>query len=170
MINETNPGYAAETSGPDAASIAAACVKQTLTDLWDGMAKASAGFEQTQAKLVKSTETAMTKAVEIVGGNLNALTRSGQIWVAGVNDLSKQVAASVQASFQETAGAVRALAAVKSLQEAIDLQSGFARGSLGKAMAESDRFARASLKLTEQAMAPVTERVRIAGETFAKAL
>lgn len=165
MDNQTKTNSAAEAIGTTA-SIAATRVKQTIADLSDGMARATAGFEQTQAKLVKGSESAMTKAAAMFGGNVEAFAKSGQIWAAGVQDLSKQVTASVQSSFQETTGAFKTLASVKSLREAIELQAGFARKALNQALVESGRLTQASLKLTEQALAPVTERVRIAGQTF----
>jgi phasin family protein len=129
----------------------------------------SGSFEQVQAKLFKGAGSAMNKTAEMVGGNLAALTKSGQIWAAGVQDLSQQVAASVQSTVQETTNAFKTLTAVKSLREVIEVQSGFARNALDKAMSESGRLAQTSLKLTEQTLAPVTERIRVAGETLRNA-
>lgn len=167
MTNETTTINPAETASA-AARGTAECLQQRMADLSVGMARASAGFEETQAKLIQSTETTMTKVAEAVGGNIAALTRSGQIWAAGVQELSKQVAGSFQSTFQDTAGVIKTLATVTSLKQAIELQSGFVRATLDKTMAESSRLAQASLKLTEQALAPVTERARMTGEAFSK--
>ena len=60
------------------------------------MTKAAAGFTETQAKVKEGMEKAMKTAEEFVAfsqGNLEALLKSGQIWAAGVQDLSKQMAA-----------------------------------------------------------------------------
>jgi phasin family protein len=65
-------------------------------------------------------------------------------------------------------GVLETLGTAKSLKEAIDRQSGFARTALEKAMSESGRLRQASLKLTEQALAPLTARVNVAVETFGK--
>ena len=102
-------------------------------------------------------------------GNIEAITKASQIWAAGVQDLSKQVAATAQASFDESMSVFKSLGTVKSLKEAIDLQSSLARGALEKAMAESGKLTDASLKLTEQAFAPITARVNLAVEKFGKA-
>jgi phasin family protein len=96
--------------------------------------------------------------------NLEALTKCTQIWTAGVEDLTKQAATSFQGSVEETVGVVKKLGTVKSLKEAIDLQSGFVRTTLERLVSESGRFAEASVRLTEQALAPVTERLRLIGE------
>ena len=102
-------------------------------------------------------------------GHLEALTQSGQIWTAGVKELAEQATATMQASFQDTMAMFKTLTSVKSPKEAIDLQSGMARSALETTMAAYGKLTEASLKLSEQAMAPITARVTAAVETFAKA-
>lgn len=170
MSNDTTTTNRTETR-TIAATLAARSVEQTIAGLSEGMARAAAGLEQTQATLKGNSEIAMKKAAAFVTfgqANIEALTQSGQIWTAGVQDLSKQVAASLEASVQETLGVFKTLGSVKSLREAIELQSGFARTALEKAMADSNRLTQASLKLTEQALAPLADRVRLASDTFGK--
>ena len=63
----------------------------------------------------------------------------------------------------------KALTGAKSLKDAFDLQASLARTALEKTMAESGKLTDASLKLTEQALAPLTARVTLAMEKFAQA-
>ena len=79
------------------------------------------------------------------------------------------MAATAQASFEENMNLFKTLGTVKSLKEAIDLQSGLARSALEKAVAESGKLTDASMKLTEQTLAPLTARVNLAVEKFGKA-
>lgn len=160
-----------ETIKATATDAAAKGFEQTVAGLKDGMAQATAGIEQTQAKLKEGMEKAMKTAEELVTfgqGNFEAFTKSSQIWTTGVQDLSKQVAATAQASLDETMSMFKSLGTVKSLKEAIDLQASMARAALEKTMAESGKLTDASLKLTEQAMAPITARVNLAVEKFGK--
>jgi phasin family protein len=60
----------------------------------------------------------------------------------------------------------RALTSAKSLKEAFDLQAGFARASVEKALSEGGKITETSLKLVEQASAPISARVTAAVETF----
>lgn len=146
-------------------------IDQTIAALKDGMAQAAAGFEKTQAKVKEHFEKAVRTAEDMVQfsqGNFEAFVQSGQIWAAGVQDLSKQVAASVQASYEEGVSNLRALASVKTVKEAVDLQTQVARTSIEKAVADTSRFTDASVKLFEQALAPITARVTLAVEKFAK--
>lgn len=146
-------------------------IEQTVSALKQGMSQATAGFEKTQVRMKEGMEKAMKTAEEFVAfgqGNLEAIMKSGQIWTAGVQDLSKQVAATAQASFEETLSAFKAMTSAKSLKDAFDMQASLARTTMEKALSESGRLTDASFKLTEQALAPLTARVTLAVETFAK--
>ena len=78
------------------------------------------------------------------------------------------MAATAQAQFEETVATFKAIASAKSLKDAFDLQASLARGAIEKTLAESGKLTDASLKLTEQTLAPITARVTLAVEKFAK--
>ena len=102
-------------------------------------------------------------------GNVEAFVQSGQIFAAGLQDISKQIAANAQASFEETLSALRALTSVRSVKEAVELQTSLARTSIEKAVAQTGHVAETSYKLAEQAFAPIASRVTLAVESFSKA-
>ena len=102
-------------------------------------------------------------------GNVEAFVKSGQIFAAGFQDISTQIAANAQASFAETMTALRALTSVRSVKEAIELQTSLARTSLEKAVAQTGHVAETSYKLAEQAFAPIAGRVTLAVEQFGRA-
>jgi phasin family protein len=114
--------------------------------------------------MMKSTE----DFVAFGQANLEAFVKSGQIWSAGVQELTKQIATSAKASFDESVSTFKAISTAKSVKEAMELQSTFAKAALEKAMAESNKLTDASIKLTEQTLAPITARVTSAVETFGK--
>jgi phasin family protein len=143
----------------------------TVSAINAGAAKTRAGMVTTQAKVKENMDKAMRTAQDFVSfsqGNFEAFIKSGQIWAAGVQDIGKQVAATAQAHYDESVSVFKALTTVKSLKEAFDLQSGLARTSLEKAVSETGRLTDASLKLAEEAIAPLTARVTLAVETFSK--
>ncbi len=146
-------------------------IEHTVAALKDGMAQAAVGFEKTQARVKEGMEKAMRTAEDFVAfgqGNVEAMMKAGQIWAAGMQDIGKQVAATAQGSLEEAMATFKALATVKSLKDAIDLQTGLARTTIEKTLAESGKLTDASIKLTEQTMAPITARVSLAVEKFAK--
>jgi phasin family protein len=157
---------------PTAEAITSQGIDAAVSSLKDDAAKATAGFETTQAKVKEGMEKAMKTAEEFVTfsqGNVEAVVKSSQIWATGMQDISKQVAASAQATIDETMATFKALSAVKSLKDAFELQAAFARSAMEKTMAESGKLTDASFKLTEQALAPITARVSAAVEKFGKA-
>ena len=167
----TNKAKIIEAS-PDAERAASKGIDATVSTMKEGVAQATGGFEAAQSKMKEGVEKAMKTAEELVSfsqGNMEAMMKSGQIWATGVQSLSKHMAAAVQASLDETMAAFKALTSVKSLKDALELQSAFARSALEKSVAESGKLTDASFKLTEQTMAPITARVTVAVDKLAKA-
>ena len=98
--------------------------------------------------------------------NMDALIKSSQIVATGLQDMSRMVAASMQSTMDETMSAFRAMSGVRSIREAMDLQTSLARSTVEKAVTQSGQVAQTSLKLAEQAMAPIANRVTVAVDTF----
>jgi phasin family protein len=119
----------------------------------------------------ESVEKAMKTAEEMVSfsqGNMEAFLKASQIFTTGMQDISKHLAASSKHSMEESVAFTKSLMGVKSVKEAVDLQSGFAKSSVEKAVAETSKITDASVKLAEQAIAPITARLTLAVEKFGK--
>ncbi len=146
----------------------AAAVEQTTKK---ALALTTASIEKTKTEATANMEKAMKTAEDMVTfgqGNMEAFVKAGQIWAAGVQDLSKQMAATAQAQMDQTVATFKALAGVKSFKEAVDLQSTLARSTVEKAVAETGKLTDASMKLAEQTFAPITARVTLAVEKFGR--
>ena len=166
-------------SASDLAAASAKAVSTTITATADTVAavtseavEAASAIEPTQPTITQGIKTMMKTTEDFVAfsqANLEAFVKSGQIWSAGVQELTKQIASSAKASFDESVSTFKAMSTAKSVKEAIDLQSTFAKAALEKAMAESNKLTDASIRLTEQTLAPITARVTVAVETFGKA-
>lgn len=100
--------------------------------------------------------------------NIDAMVKSSQILATGVQDLTKQFATAAQASMDEVMANMRALSSVKSVKEAIEMQTTLARTAIEKSLAHTGQVADQSLKLAEQAIAPISGRLAIASEGFTK--
>ena len=144
---------------------------KTLVAVKDGMERAAKGLETSQVKIKEQVEKAMKTAEEVLvfsQGNMEALMKAGQIYATGFQDISKHFAASSRNSLEESVAFTKALMGVKSVKEAVDLQTGFTKTSIEKAVSETNRLTDASVKLTEQVIAPLTARFTLAVETFGK--
>lgn len=162
---------ATAAASESAAQVVSKGFEKTMTSLQDGVAQATNNFATTQTKAKENMDKAVKSTEELVAfsqGNLDAVVKSSQIWAAGVQDIGKQFAATAQANFDASVAAFKGLGSAKTLKDAVDLQANLARTSLEKATTESTKLTEASLKLAEQAFAPIAARLTLAAEKFAK--
>ena len=165
-ITEPAPKPAVVLPKPITAAVA------TIAAVTAEAVKPSSATKPTKPTITQGIKTMMKSTEDFVAfgqANLEAFVKSGQIWSAGVQELTKQFATSAKASFDESVSTFKAISTAKSVKEAMDLQSTFAKAALEKAMAESNKLTDASIKLTEQTLAPITARVTVAVENFGKA-
>jgi phasin family protein len=111
---------------------------------------------------------AAEQAAEFGRGNAEAVAKSAQVYMAGVQDLSKQTMALVQGLGEHAVESVKALSSVKSLKEATEIQTTYARTAMERTFAETAKLQEASLKLIEAAFAPLSARMTLAVETMSK--
>ncbi len=153
-------------------AVSAKTFDQTVAAMKDNMSKATSTVETSQLQFKEGITKTMKTAEDVVAfsqGNMEALMKSSQIWSTGLQDISKQMASSMQASYEEAVSAFKAMTSVKSLKEAVDLQVGLARSAVEKSVTESSKYTDASFKLAEQAIAPISSRMTLAVEKFGKA-
>jgi hypothetical protein len=131
-------------------------------DDMDGSTGMTMGATKTMANLTKT----VGELTSFSQGNIEAIVQSGQVWVAGCQDISKAMAAAAQGHLERTTSAWKALISVKSLKDVMDLRPSLSHVSFETAFAETGKLTDASVKLAEQTMAPITERVMLAVERF----
>ena len=121
-----------------------------------------------ETKMEKITQTT-EELVSFSQANVEAIVKSSQIWAAGVSDIGKTFAATAQAQIDATMATLKAITGVKSFKDAVELQTTLTRSSVESAVAETGKLTDASMKLAEQAFAPITARVNVALAKFSKA-
>jgi phasin family protein len=139
----------------------------------EGAAQTRVAVEKGMEQASRTAEGMFKAAGEVVEfgrGNFEAMTRATQTYVAGAQDLQRQGFALIQGLTDHALEGAKALAAVKSLKEAADIQATYAKAALEKAMAESAKLSEAAFKLAEQSAAPIAARVTVAVEKFSKPL
>lgn len=108
-----------------------------------------------QSEAFKSYE----DAIQAAKATVDAFTKSGTILTQGLQDLSKAVISLTQQTVEETVSASQQLLTVKSLPELVEAQAALAKASFDKLVAEGTRLSDMSVKLIEQATAPITQQV-----------
>ena len=157
----------------DVKKIAAEGTAQAQTMMNEGAAKTRAAMEMGMEKMTKGAEGFM-KAAEEAGefgrGNVEAFTKAAQTWATGAQELARQAMALAQGMTDHTLEGAKALSGVKSLNEAAEIQTKYAKAAIEKAVAESAKMQEAVFKLAEQAVAPISARMSVAMEKMAKPL
>lgn len=122
--------------------------------------------EKASAQLLKGYEeyTAFNKAT------VDALVKSSTIAVKGAEDINKELVAFAQASFDKSVAAGRAFLSAKSINEVVELQNSYAKQSFDSLVAEATKIQELSVKVANEAFAPLNARVNAAVEKFAKPL
>jgi phasin family protein len=140
--------------------------------LTNGVSTVMATLEKTKADVTINVQKTMKTAEELLAfgqGNIEAFTASGQILAVGAQELGKSLVQQAKVQADETVAAFKSFAAVKSVQDLLDLQTEFARSLFAKSAAETGRLSAATRKLADEALAPVNARVALAAETFSRA-
>ena len=153
------------------AAVAGAAQAQKM--FTDGTAQARAAVEQGVAQATKAAEGFMKgaeEAAEFARGNFEAVSKCAQLWTVGAQDIARQYMAVAQSYTDTALEGAKALAAVKSLKEAAEIQASYAKSAMEKAMADAAKLNEASVKLAETAFAPITARVQLAVEKMGKPL
>jgi phasin family protein len=158
-----------DTTTPVSGPIAAPSFVRAKAELKEGATQAAAGFEQAQATIRTSMEKAMKTTEELISfnqGNFEAVARASQAFATGLQDMTQYFAATAKASMEETVSTYKAIATAKSVKEAMELQTKLVRGLLDKAVSHNSQLADATIKLSEQTLAPLTARVSLATQVF----
>lgn len=139
----------------------------------DGTVQARAAVEKTMetanktaADLMKAAE----EAAEFSRGNLEALTKASQLYVTGVQDLSRQTMAMFQAFSEHAIEGVKAMSAMKSMKDAADFQASFTKTAFERAVNDTTKISEAAMKLAETSIEPISARMTLAMEKIAKPL
>jgi phasin family protein len=164
----------AEAQATSQAATAQKTMEKTMDKTMnEGVTKVRETMEQGMQQATKSAEgfyKAAEQAAEFGRGNLEAMTKATQTLTTGLQDLGRQYFAMSQAITDHAMESAKALAGVKSLKEAADIQAAFAKASLERTLAETSKLQEAAYRLAEQASAPLTARMTLAAEKFGKPL
>jgi len=123
---------------------------------------ARAATEAPAAAARKAQDTAFAGYQDVVAFNretFDALVTAGTILTQGLHDLSRAALGLVQVSIEDNVTAAKALLTARTVQDLIDVQADLSRASLDHLLGESTRLTGETLRLAEDAAAPLTARV-----------
>ena len=132
--------------------------------------KSAAADAQTRAKAAFDKFLGFAGLVnEFTKGNVEALVESGKILGAGVQDMARGEFEAAKGAFETATADLKAMAAVKSPTELFKLQGEIARRNFDAAVARASKNAEVSVKLANDAFAPISSRMSLAAERLSNA-
>lgn len=130
------------------------------------------GLVKAQQEQIEKASAQILKAYDelavLTKGNVDAVVKSGTIVAKGAEEAGKQVASFAQSSMEKNVATGKAMLAVKTIQELVDLQSSFAKSSIEALVAESGKLQELSVKIANEALAPLSARVNVTVGTLSK--
>ena len=141
---------------------------------------AAKGYEQAVAMTKEQVEAAVAAGSEVFKGyedvaaynkeNVDAVIKSGAIFTKGVQEINSLMFGLAKAALDENVALTKAMFGCSSVVEAVDLQSKLAKTNYDKALNDSRKLSDLSLKLAEESIQPIAERVNVAVEKISKPL
>ncbi|CAO3443143.1 phasin family protein [Azospirillum largimobile] len=131
----------------------------------EGLVKAQQEqVEKASAQVLKGYDelTVLTKQ------NVDAFVKSGTVVAKGAEEAGKQVAAFTQSSLEKSVSNAKALLAVKTIQELVELQNAYAKASIDALVSESTKLQELTVKIASEALAPLSARVNATVEVLSK--
>jgi phasin family protein len=125
---------------------------------------------QSRAKVAYDKSTTMaTELGEFTKGNMEALVESGKIVSSAVQDMGKSLVEEVKSAFEIATADMKEMAAIKSPTDLFQLQSKLARRNFDSMMAMSSKASESMVKLSSEAVSPLSSRMSVAAEIVSKA-
>ncbi len=109
-------------------------------------------------------------AVSFGKDNFDAVLKASTLFTQGLQTINQEVFAIVQSSFDDNATLTKRAFACTSVQEVVALQNELAQGTYTKAMDQSKKITDLTVKIAEDATAPLSNQVNVTVEKFAKPL
>jgi phasin family protein len=128
-------------------------------------------LHQAQAKMQEGVSAAMAywqNSMAFGQSQLTAIMQSSQIMAAGLQEISKEIAASSKETIEDSVAFTKSLAAAKSPADAANLQAGFVKATLAKGVAKNRELSQATAELAKQAARPINDQIARASSAFKK--
>lgn len=136
---------------------------------------ATAGYEQAMALSKEHAERASAAAIkgydevtQMSKQTVDAFIQAGNIWAKGVENVAKELASYAQERFEVNVATTKKLFGCTTVQEAMDVQTGFLKTSLDTFVAESSKLSELTFRVANEAFEPINARVNVAIERLTK--
>jgi phasin family protein len=148
-------------------------VKVSTEAATKGVEKAVAASQENVAAAVKAGTDAFKGYEEVISfgkANVDAVVKANELFVKGMQSLNKEIFAIAQATLEGNAEVTKKVLSCASVQDAVTMQNDLVKANYEKAMSEGRKITDMTVKLAQDASAPITKRVNVTVEKITKEL
>jgi phasin family protein len=117
---------------------------------------------------VKKSQAFAEQLTEAAKANIEAVVESSKIATAGARDLGTEIVATTKSGVEHAQNAIKSLTQVKSPTEFFQLQSDLMRASFDRMVADGSKLTEQMVKLTGEAVQPLSNRASVNAEKFSE--
>ena len=128
-------------------------------------------IETTQDQFAKAAETQLKAADEIAAfgkSNVDAFIQAGTIFFHGFEEIARAMVGITQAQVEASMTTAKSLITAKTVTELTDLQNAYAKSTFDHAVAEATHLSELAIKITNEAIEPLSARVTATIEHMSK--
>ena len=128
-------------------------------------------IETTQDQFAKAAETQLKAADEIAAfgkSNVEAFIQAGTIFFHGFEEIARAMVGITQAQVEASMTTAKSLITAKTVTELTDLQNAYAKSTFDHAVAEATHLSELAIKITNEAIEPLSARVTATIEQMSK--
>ena len=152
-------------ANPAAATSATAAPAKIAASAKAKAQPAAAPAAETPDAALKSYE----NIIAIGKDTVEAWTEASTILSRGVQDLSTKVIGLAQNLVEQNVSVSKQLLTAKTIRDAVDLHTSFSRDQFDRLISEGSHLSDLSIKLVEEALAPINQKVNAAIDKLVKA-
>lgn len=100
--------------------------------------------------------------------NFEAVVVSGNVMAKGIEVMSKELSSYAQQAAESNLSIAKKMSTVKNVQDALDLQTSWAKEAFDSFWSESAKLQDLTVKVSNEVSSPINERINAAVEQFTK--
>lgn len=167
-----------EMIGPERSGTMTTKAKSTHSKVKQAKQSADANKETMEQAMTMNKEQVEKASKSILKGyddmtqlsqkNVEAIVAAGNVWAKGAESIGKAYFNMLQVSAEAGVEATQAMFAAKTVKEAVDLQSGFAKSNVETLVTEGKKINEITAKVANEAFEPIQAQLNETVETLLK--
>jgi phasin family protein len=148
-------------------------VEKTRATARSAKAAAVTVVDTAKDNFAKAAETQLKAADDVAAfskATMDAFIQSGSILFHGFEELTRTVVSATQSQVESGMSIAKSLIAAKTLTEFTDLQNAYAKTAFDSALSEATKLSELALKVSTDAVEPLSARINAAIEQLSKPL